>query len=356
MSVATMPVRFVTKGFFPLDEQLELQDQRWSEGLVKQVVWLSGLVPYDQAAEILQTVGQVEISSSSAWRLTQKWGQQLAELETKEQEQANATPDGNEIQPGEVRQDRRMGLSMDGTMIYIRGEEWKELKVGCLFEVVPRPQLDPKTREWSEQGHAVHNSYACHLGGPEEFGKKVWTEAQRRRFHQAAETQVVADGAVWIWNLVTDYFYDSYQLVDWYHGTEHLARAAHLLHGEGTPAAKHWLKTEQTALFQGHADEIAGQLTSWAEHRSAMRGELLTEAGYFEKHKHRMNYMEMREEGWVIGSGMVESGGKQFKARFCGAGMRWSRKGAENLLPIRTAILSKRFDKRWKAVYNSPKN
>lgn len=356
MSVATMPVRFATKGFFPLDEQLELQDQRWSEGLVKQVVWLSGLVPYDQAAEILQTVGQVEISSSSAWRLTQKWGQRLGELETKEQEQANATPDGEEILRGEVRQDRRMGLSMDGTMIYIRGEEWKELKVGCLFEVVPRPQLDPKTREWSEQGHAVHNSYACHLGGPEEFGKKVWTEAQRRRFHQAAETQVVADGAVWIWNLVTDYFYDSYQLVDWYHGTEHLARAAHLLHGEGTPAAKHWLKTEQTALFQGHADEIAGQLTSWAEHRSAMRGELLTEAGYFEKHKHRMNYMEMREEGWVIGSGMVESGGKQFKARFCGAGMRWSRKGAENLLPIRTAILSKRFDKRWKAVHNSPKN
>jgi hypothetical protein len=64
----------------------------------------------------------------------------------------------------------------------------------------------------------------------------------------------------------------------------------------------------------------------------------------------------MREEGWVIGSGMVESGGKQFKARFCGAGMRWSRAGAERLLPVRTAILSKRFDRRWNAVYNLPKN
>jgi hypothetical protein len=356
MSVATTPARPVRKGFFSLDEQLGLQDQRWSEGVVKQVVWSSGLVPYEQAAEILQSVGQVAISGSSAWRLTQKWGQRLVELEQKEQEQANATPQGNEIQRREERQDRHMGLSMDGTMIYIRGEEWKELKVGCLFEVVPCPQLDPKTKEWSEQGHAVHNSYVCHLGGPEEFGKKVWTEAQRRRFLQAVETQVVADGAVWIWNLVADYFYDSYQLVDWYHGSEHLAKAAHLIHAEGTPAAKQWLKDQQTALFQGHADEIADQLTGWAERRPAMREGLLAEAGYFEKHQHRMNYMELREEGWVIGSGMVESGGKQFKSRFCGPGMRWSRKGAESLLPIRTAILSKRFDQRWKAVYNSPKN
>jgi hypothetical protein len=51
-----------------------------------------------------------------------------------------------------------------------------------------------------------------------------------------------------------------------------------------------------------------------------------------------MNYLEMRTEGWVIGSGMVESGGKQFKHRFAGPGMRWSRLGAERLLPIRTAI------------------
>jgi hypothetical protein len=60
-----------------------------------------------------------------------------------------------------------------------------------------------------------------------------------------------------------------------------------------------------------------------------------------------MNYLEMREEEWPIGSGMVESGAKQFKARFCGPGMRWSRQGAENLLPIRAAVLSRCFDTMW---------
>jgi hypothetical protein len=51
-----------------------------------------------------------------------------------------------------------------------------------------------------------------------------------------------------------------------------------------------------------------------------------------------MNHLELREEGWRVpfgrGSGMVESAAKQFKARFGGPGMRWSRKGAENLLPL----------------------
>ena len=53
-------------------------------------------------------------------------------------------------------------------------------------------------------------------------------------------------------------------------------------------------------------------------------------------------------------SHMVEIGGKQYKAHFCGAGMRWRRKGAECLLPIRTAILSKRYDKMWELSYNPP--
>jgi hypothetical protein len=323
--------------------------------VARQAVWLSGMVAFDDVAEILQEIGQVTISPSSVWRLTQRWGKRLAELEQKEQEQANATPDGKEIIPGEVRQERKMGLSMDGTMIYIRGEDWKELKVGCLFDVISRPVLDPKTAEWGEGAHAIHNSYTCHLGGPEIFGKKLWAEAQRRGFRQAAETEVVADGAPWIWNLVGDYFYDSHQVVDWYHGTEHLARAANLLFGEGSCVAKRWLKSQETVLYQGGAEEIVLELREQAQQRLQVKEEVLGEARYFENNKRRMNYMEMREEGWLIGSGMVESGGKQYKARFCGSGMRWSRNGAEILLPVRTAILSKRFDKRWKAIYKSPR-
>lgn len=107
-------------------------------------------------------------------------------------------------------------------------------------------------------------------------------------------------------------------------------------------------------MYQGHAARIAEELEQAAVQQLERAVELRREAGYFRDNQHRMNYLEMREEEWPIGSGMVESGGKQYKARFCGPGMRWSRAGAERLLPIRSAILSKRFDELWPKVYNAP--
>jgi hypothetical protein len=167
---------------------------------------------------------------------------------------------------------------------------------------------------------------------------------------------VLGDGAVWIWNLAQEHFYDSEQVVDWYHAKEHLANAALLLHGEGSPAMHRWLNEQETGLFQGHAEEIARKITSDAAGKGSVKDDLLKEAGYFENNKRRMDYLEMRIQGWIIGSGMVESGGKQYKARFTGPGMQWGRPGAERLLPVRSAILSDRFDELWYRAYNSPQN
>jgi hypothetical protein len=194
------------------------------------------------------------------------------------------------------------------------------------------------------------------LGGPEIFGQKVWAEAKHRQWSTAQDTQVVADGAPWIWNLVREYFYDSVQIVDWSHAKSHLAHVALLLYGEGTPTMQRWLKEQETPLFQGQAEDLALLIRQTAEKQSPVQAELLSEAGYFETHKRRMEYLDRRMEGWVIGSGMIESAAKQYQQRFKGAGMQWSRKGAERLLPVRTAILSNRFDQTWEAAKNLPLN
>jgi hypothetical protein len=315
----------------------------------------SAKLSYAEATEALQEIGQIEISPNSVWRLVQGWGEVLKRVEDKEVERANSLAEEGTPERGKEKDGRR-GASMDGCQIYIRGEEWKELKVGCFFDVEWTKIFDPQTKDEVEVGHAEKTSYFCHLGGPEVFGRKLWAEAKRRRWHNAIDTQVVADAAAWIWNLAEDYLYDAHQLVDWFHATEHLGLAASLAFGQGTAQAQRWFKHYETLLFQGHADQIAQAIAELAEERPAQREELLPHAGYFEHHQHRMSYLEMRAEGWVIGSGMVESGGKRFKDRFTGAGMRWSRSGAERLLPIRCAIMGGRFDERWRAAYNSPPN
>jgi len=53
---------------------------------------------------------------------------------------------------------------------------------------------------------------------------------------------------------------------------------------------------------------------------------------------------------------MVESGCKRFRKRFTGSGMRWSRHGIECLIPIRAAIMGRRFDEVWRLAYSSPQN
>ena len=60
-----------------------------------------------------------------------------------------------------------------------------------------------------------------------------------------------------------------------------------------------------------------------------------------------MQYQQFREEGLPIGSGTIESGVKQFKQRLCGAGMRWEENNCNQMLTIRSAVLSNQFDALW---------
>jgi len=342
--------------FFPLDRQLALWEKHWSEEVAKLAVWLGGLVSFEQAAEILRRVGQIAISESSVWRRVKRWGEEIKALEDAERVLANALPRTGSSPTQRTEAQGRKGVAIDGSMIHIRGEGWKECKLGCVFDVEVHPTREVETNDFVERAHAVHTSYTAYLGGPEPFGQLLWAEAKRRGWEQTLETQALGDAAAWIWGLVQDHFYDSQPLVDWYHGTEHLAAVAHMMHGEGTLSATRWYNAQKTVLFQGHADRIAQALIQAAQAHPACAQDLTREAGYFEHNHRRMNYLEMREEGWLIGSGVVESAAKQYKGRLAGPGIHWSRPGAERLLPIRSAILSDRCDRTWRRVYKSPPN
>jgi hypothetical protein len=49
-------------GLFPLDQQLELRDKHYSEGVLKEMVWVSGLVgSYEKAEEVLRRLGHFSV-------------------------------------------------------------------------------------------------------------------------------------------------------------------------------------------------------------------------------------------------------------------------------------------------------
>ena len=138
-------------GLFPLDQQLELWEKNWSEGLVKEAVWLSGARDsFELAQEAFGRVGHVSMSDSTIWRRVEKWGKKFRKKEKEAQEAANRLAQIGEVVAPKSKSTTRMGVGMDGAMIHIRQEGWKELKVGCVFDIEVRPIFDQQTHEWLE--------------------------------------------------------------------------------------------------------------------------------------------------------------------------------------------------------------
>lgn len=311
----------------------------YSPGMAREMVWLSGWVSYDTASTIFERIGGRVVARSSIWKQVQEHGPRLRDYLLAQQRRVSPE---RVILPGAHADHRQpKGIGLDGGMVNIRQEGWKEMKVGGVCDVEQRLERDPDTRELVEQAHGVNVAYTAVLGSAQDFAPALWALAVEQGVPQAADSSVTADGAEWIWNLAADYFPDSVQIVDWFHACQHVAEAATALFPDQPEAAQRWLKQRKDDLFQGTIQAITDPLEAAG---------LASLAHYFTSHQRRMQYQEFREQGYPIGSGTTESEVKQFKARLTGPGMRWSRQGAQQMLVIRAAVLADRFDDLWRAA------
>ena len=152
----------------------------WSESLERELVWLSAAVgSFGLAATIMQRIGRKNVSCSSIWRCTQAAGERFRALEERERQLANGLPELWDPPSRAEVADQRKGVALDGALIYIRDEQWKELKIGDVFDVAVQPTPDPETGEVVDLAHAVNNRYVAHLGGPEGLGELLWAQARR---------------------------------------------------------------------------------------------------------------------------------------------------------------------------------
>lgn len=305
------------------------------------MVWLASRLTYAEAVEAFERIGHCQVPATVIWRATQTHGERLRGYVRHQQE--HVAVERVVLPPAGQDHAQPVGVSLDGGKMHIRGEGWKEFKVGTVYDVVVTPELDPVTQEWEDQAHGVNMAYRAVLGSADDFAPALWGLAVERRVPQAADVSVTADGAEWIWNLVADYFPDSVQVVDWYHATEYLAGAAEALHPNQPAAAQAWRQERRQNLYLGQVHKLIEPLE---------RAGLTTQADYFRRHERRMQYQTFREHGHPIGSGTVESGIKRFKHRLAGPGMRWSRPAAERMLVLRAAVMSDTFDNLWRLAPN----
>lgn len=161
----------------------------------------------------------------------------------------------------------------------------------------------------------------------------------------------VADGAPWLWNIARQYFSGAVQILDWYHLSEHVHRAANLLHREGSAEAKEWAEHLKDELWAGRVDAAVAFLK--VEQRRVRaptkRAELANLTGYLENNRERLDYPRYRALGLPIGSGQVEAQCKTLVGQRCKlSGMRnWKYAGAEGVLRMRAALHDGSFHDLW---------
>ncbi|MGC8826762.1 MAG: hypothetical protein ACP5TV_07155 [Anaerolineae bacterium] len=85
-----------------------------------------------------------------------------------------------------------------------------------------------------------------------------------------------------------EHFYDSKQVVDWFHAVEHLGVAVRCLFDEGSEAGKRWFRRAQRLLYQGHARRLAKELEKSSSQKPQFVEDLWREAHYFWHNYRRM--------------------------------------------------------------------
>jgi hypothetical protein len=210
-----------------------------------------------------------------------------------------------------------------------RPERWHWVYGATLFRLDQRGQTAGGRPVITERG------YAMTRGGVEVLRDLLWAEAVRRGVLQAQEVLVVADGAVWIWNLVADRFGQAHQQLDLFHANQHLWAVAAAVYGEGTPDARVWVEPLLKQLRTGQAERVIQRLEQVQLPSGTPAAEVLArEQQYFRTHQERLDYAKASARGWPLGSGAIESSCRQYQCRFKRTGQFWSTSGDETLLAL----------------------
>lgn len=128
------------------------------------------------------------------------------------------------------------------------------------------------------------------------------------------------------------------RILDFPHAAQYITTIGQIAGKTSSEQPTAWVTTHlHTLKHCGPASVLVEMRTLEGEHPECE--EIIKKCSYLEKRETRMQYPLYQQQGWSIGSGIVESGNKVvMQARMKGAGMHWETVHVNPLLALRTAI------------------
>lgn len=330
------------QGVTPWDQEQGLNDRVFTPHLKACVSEVCGREVYQEAQETLARLAGVSLAVSSLEEIVAEVGGRLRTAETAAVaalHHAGCWPPADPLLTKVAGQ--RAYLCVDAAKAHTDGG-WHDIKVATFFPGVPPTAVVARQRPWDQVGV---KRYLAIQEEAEHFGARVYTFAVRLGAERARELVFLGDGAEWIWKLARERFSDAREILDFYHAAEHVWTLARLVFADGSAVGQAWAHTCVERLQEAG---VKGLLRSLAELRPHLtpeqRREILGEVKYFRRNRKRLAYPDFRAAGMMIGSGPVEAACKSVVgARLKGTGMRWSGRGADAMLAIRTQVLGKDY-------------
>jgi len=204
--------------------------------------------------------------------------------------------------------------------------------------------LDQRVEKESGRARILSRGTVMTRAGVEDLRDQLFAESQRHGLAHAAKVLVVADGALWIWNLIEDRFGQAQQRLDYYHASQHLWAVAHALHPEDPARARGWVEPLLKKLKNGRAAGLLKDLRTVIKRlRHKKRQAVQIEVSYLENHRERMDYAVARRQSEPQGSGAMESTCRQYQCRFKRPGQFWSCAGDQGLICLETFWRNERW-------------
>lgn len=324
------------RAFFPLDEELALLPGNLAPRQHEHLVHLATWMPFACATQMLERLLQVQVGQETVRRLTEQAG---AALEAQETEQAQA---GWQEEPARKQQEARLALSADGAMVPLIKGEWAEARTLAIGVVAA--QSSPQD---GDERRVEHLSYFSRVTSAERFTELAEVEMRRRRVLQAEAVCALGDGADWLQTFFDVHRPDAVRILDFPHAAEHLNAVLSAI-GEAGSEVPAGTLSRCLHVLKHRGPHTLLRLSTRLPQEVAQQDGIREHLGYFKKREVMMHYPQFRQQGWPIGSGMVESANKLVvEARLKGAGMRWQRNNVNALLALRNAVCNERWSPMW---------
>ena len=358
------------ESFHPADLKLGLHERAPASPRVQEICALTVLrAPAGQAEDDVRRLTGIRIGSSTLHREARRQGERALEIRASDEKFTQTSKGVAELAarapvlPGHTT----MVIEIDAWNIRERdnwGKTQALIKAGEDLErwhwVYTATVFRLDQRGTTESGRPViaDRGFIATRSGIDGFQRQLYAEALQRGLLAAETVLILADGAIWIWNLASDRFKNAIQRVDLHHVQEHLWDLAAELHGKGSPEAHAWVKPYLQWLEkrnEGALDVIESleQLQKNIEEFSKKeRAAIAKELEYFETHKGRMDYKTGKALGQPVGSGAIESTCSQYQRRFKLTGQFWTLAGDEAFLALATL----HRNARWNRLFPHDKN